>query len=81
MRIGVSALATKWLNRIAQGFSPGSARKKIALQGGPKVNRMGVCLVLSNPLKSLDCRCGHACTQNLFGRPFRADPIGLHTLG
>jgi hypothetical protein len=32
---GDAANATKWLNRTAQGFSPGLAPKKIALKGRP----------------------------------------------
>jgi hypothetical protein len=34
---GADALATKWLNRIAQGFSPGFDRHRgCALKGRPK---------------------------------------------
>jgi len=39
--MGVWVVATKWLNRTAQGFSPGLASKKIALKGDRRVIRVG----------------------------------------
>jgi hypothetical protein len=68
-------VATKWHNRIAQGFSPGYDNEfGCALKGRP--NKISSVPVASVTIQDLSAMCGevtHAAYDNPFGRPFRAN--------
>src|ERR1700757_3611418 len=69
---GDAANATKWLNRTAQGFSPGLAPKKIALKGRP-TGHAGQARASRTSFKILGWR-KDGQTRFSFGRPFKARP-------
>jgi hypothetical protein len=51
--MGDTANATKWHNRIAQGFSPGLVSKRIALKGRPTgLCGRGMCYIVADRLES-----------------------------